>query len=120
MRIPRDHFDLFLRHRARTIEEFRREIVGDGFQTSEALSVALCTDLYIANVLSFEVPFDAGAADAVLDFGSDVVVFEFKGSLLTHAAKAERNLEAFERDFCKKFGNSSGGYECFGKSEATA
>src|SRR6202040_2905380 len=57
----------------------------------------------IANVLSFEVPFDAGAADAVLDLGSDVVVFEFKGSLLTHAAKAERNFKAFERDFRKKF-----------------
>lgn len=57
----------------------------------------------IMNVLSFEVPFNAGAVDALLDLGSDVVVFEFKGSLLTHAAKAERNLVEFEKDFRKKF-----------------
>jgi hypothetical protein len=28
---------------------------------------------------------------------ADVVVFEFKGSLLTHAAKSERNFAEFER-----------------------
>lgn len=53
--------------------------------------------------LQFEVPFKEGAVDALLDFGSDVVVFEFKGSLLTHGAKAGRNFVEFEKDFRKKF-----------------
>jgi len=57
----------------------------------------------ITSPLAFEVPFDAGAADAILDFGTEVIVFEFKGSLLTHAAKAERNFAEFEKDFRKKF-----------------
>ena len=177
-KIRRDHFDLFLKNRARTIDELRKDLAGEGFQGTDELAAALKTDKYIGdfrafrrtpfifvsekiiipidvtlisellavgvywslfdgfpskqrdrfaqlwgrmfhlycadlmrfnypagitNPLDFEVPFDAGAADALLDFGADVVAFEFKGSLLTHAAKAERNLTEFEKDFRKKF-----------------
>ncbi len=177
-KIPREHFDLFLQNRARTIEEFRKELAGDGFKSAAELGAALKTDRFIGdyrafrrtpfifvsekivipldvkfifellavgvywslfdgfpskqrdrfaqlwgrmfhlycrdlmrfnypdgitNPLEFELPFDAGAADALLDFGGDVVVFEFKGSLLTHAAKSERNFAEFEKDFRKKF-----------------
>jgi hypothetical protein len=178
MKIPPAHFETFLQHRAQTVDAFRQEIAGQGFQHPDELRQALTTDQYIgdfrafrrtpffrvdekliipvdvqfiaellavgvywalfdsfpkmlrdrfaqlwgrmfhlyaadlmrfnypkgiANVLMFEEPFDGGAADALLDFGSDVIVFEFKGSLLTHAAKAERNFAEFEKDFRKKF-----------------
>ena len=63
----------------------------------------------ITNPLEIEMPFDAGAADALLHFGTDVVAFEFKGSLLTHAGKAERNFAEFEKDFRKKFGEKDNG-----------
>jgi hypothetical protein len=177
-KIPRDHFDLFVRNRARTIDEFRRDIAAGGLRNADELRTALMTDTFIAdfrafrqtpfvfvgekiiipidikfiaellavgvywslfdslpsekrqrfaqlwgrmfhlycadlmrfnypdgvmNPLAFEVPFDAGAADAILDFGTDVILFEFKGSLLTHAAKAERNFVEFEKDFRRKF-----------------
>lgn len=184
MTIPRDHFDTFLRNRARTVDEFRSDVAGQGFQQPDELRQALVTDQYIgdfrafrrtpfvvtdekiivpidiqfiaellavgvywalfdsflskyrerfaqlwgrmfhlyaadlmrfnypdgmANVLTFETPFKGGAADALLDFGSDVVVFEFKGSLLTHAAKANRSFEEFEKDFRNKFVEKSTG-----------
>jgi hypothetical protein len=177
-KIPREHFDLFIKNRARTIEQFRQHLAGAGLcnagdlektlsadafiadfrafrQTpfvfvdekviipldikfiSELLAVGVywslfdsfpsnrrgrfaqlwgrmfhlyCADLMCFNYpagpmspLQFEVPFKEGAADALLDFGNDVVVFEFKGSLLTHAAKAERSFAEFEKDFRKKF-----------------
>jgi hypothetical protein len=177
-KIPRDHFDLFVRNRARTIQEFRRDVAPGGLRDVEELRTALMTDAFIADFrafrqtpfvfvgakliipidikfiaellavgvywslfdgfastkrqrfaqlwgrmfhlycadlmrfnypegittpLAFEVPFNAGAADAILDFGTDVIIFEFKGSLLTHAAKAERNFVEFEKDFRKKF-----------------
>jgi hypothetical protein len=177
-RIPREHFNLFLQNRARTIDEFRKELAGDGFKSADELGAALKTDRFIGdyrafrrtpfifvsekivipidvkfifellavgvywslfdgfpskqrdrfaqlwgrmfhlycrdlmrfnypdgitNPLEFEVAFDAGSADALLDFGADVVVFEFKGSLLTHAANSERNFAEFEKDFRKKF-----------------
>jgi hypothetical protein len=177
-KIPRDHFDLFIRNRARTIDDFRQAIAGGGFKTADQLRGALMTDAYIADfrafrqtpfvfvdehaiipidvkfvsellavgvywslfdslpsmqrprfaqlwermfhmyctdlmrfnypagltdVLAFEVPFANGVADAILDFGADVIVFEFKGSLLTHPAKAERNFDEFEKDFRRKF-----------------
>ena len=167
-----------MRNRARTIQEFRRDIAAGGLRDAEELRQALMTDAFIAdfgafrqtpfvfveekiiipidikfiaqllavgvywslfdslpskkrqrfaqlwgrmfhlycadlmhfnypegltNPLAFEVPFDEGAADAILDFGTDVILFEFKGSLLTHAAKAERNFLEFEKDFRRKF-----------------
>jgi hypothetical protein len=68
----------------------------DGFPSKQRDRVAqlwgrmfhlYCADLMrfnypagITNPLQFEVPFDVGAADALLDFGTDVVAFEFKGS----------------------------------------
>jgi hypothetical protein len=178
-KIPRDHFDLFVRNRARTIQEFRRDVAPGGLRDVEELRTALMTDAFIADFrafrqtpfvfvgakliipidikfiaellavgvywslfdgfastkrqrfaqlwgrmfhlycadlmrfnypegittpLAFEVPFNAGAADAILDFGTDVIIFEFKGSLLTHAAKAERNFVEFEK---RIFGRSS-------------
>jgi hypothetical protein len=177
-KIPRDHFDVFIKNRARTVEQFRHHFAGIGLGSAGELEEALSTDAFVADFrafrqtpflfvdekviipldikfisellavgvywslfdnfpqhkrgrfaqlwgrmfhlycadlmrfnypagpmspLQFEVPFKEGAADALLDFGNDVVVFEFKGSLLTHAAKAERNFVKFEKDFRKKF-----------------
>jgi hypothetical protein len=53
--------------------------------------------------LSIELPFENGCIDALLDFGTEVIVFEFKASLLSHQAKADRNLAAFESEFYRKF-----------------
>lgn len=176
--IPRDHFELFIKKRARTVEQFRHQFAGVGFGSAGELEEVLSTDAFVADFrtfrqtpflfvdekvivpldirfisellavgvywslfdnfpqnkrgrfaqlwgrmfhlycadlmrfncpegpmspLQFEVPFKEGAADALLDFGNDVVVFEFKGSLLTHAAKAGRNFVEFEKDFRRKF-----------------
>lgn len=71
--------------------------------------------LYVADLLRFNYPeglasplrveaaFQRGSADALLDFDDYIVVFEFKGSLLTHAAKSNRDFDAFDRDFKRKF-----------------
>src|SRR5262249_39066681 len=52
-KIPRDHFDLFLQNRARTIEEFRKELAGDGFKSAAEFAAALKTDQFIGDYRAF-------------------------------------------------------------------
>ena len=52
-KIPREHFDLFLQNRARTIEEFRKELAGDGFKSADELGAALKTDPFIGDYRAF-------------------------------------------------------------------
>src|SRR5262245_58637233 len=49
--------------------------------------------------LSIDVPYSGGQIDASLDLGADVILFEFKGSLLKVDAKYKRNVTAFQDDF---------------------
>ena len=45
-KIPRDHCELFVRNRARTIHEFRRDIAAGGLRDVEDLRKALTTDAF--------------------------------------------------------------------------
>ena len=71
-------------------------------------------ELYLAELFRFHYPsslsplridvaYQGGQVDALLDFGDDVVLFEFKGSLLKAAAKYNRDPTAFREDFALKF-----------------
>jgi hypothetical protein len=71
-------------------------------------------ELYAAGLLRHFYPPDSGLLtidrdhrsgqiDAALDFGSYVVLIEFKASLLTVAARCSRDLGAFEAQFRRKF-----------------
>ena len=46
---------------------------------------------------------DTGQLDAVLDYDDYVILFEFKASLLTVAARCGRDMQEFERQFYLKF-----------------
>jgi hypothetical protein len=59
--------------------------------------------------LRTNLPYDRGEIDAVLDFGSDVVLFECKASLLSRAAKYNRDRGLFEREIYEKFVQSPRG-----------
>ena len=50
-----------------------------------------------------DIEHDTGQIDALLDFGSYVLVFEIKSSLLTEPAKRGADKESFLADFRRKF-----------------
>lgn len=56
----------------------------------------------VSGILQTDVEYDDGQIDAVLDFGSYVVVIECKFFLLEHKAKFSRNKEDFERQLSLK------------------
>jgi hypothetical protein len=56
-----------------------------------------------AQVLSTDVSYKGGQIDALLDFGEDVVIFEFKASLLKDGTKKSRDLKLFEEEVTEKF-----------------
>ena len=73
-----------------------------------------CFEAYVINLLRefhptgspflcTNVVYAGGEIDAMLDFGSEVVVIEAKGSLLTEAAKRSGNLKTFAEDVDRKF-----------------
>ena len=73
-----------------------------------------CFEAYVINLLrefhplgspflSTNVAYAGGEIDAMLDFGSEVVVIEAKGSLLTEPAKRNGNLKTFAEDVNRKF-----------------
>lgn len=53
--------------------------------------------------LSTEVDYEGGQIDALLDFGPDVVIFEFKASLLRDQTKNSRDIKLFEEEVTRKF-----------------
>jgi hypothetical protein len=53
--------------------------------------------------LRIDVSYEGGQVDALLDFGEDLVLFEFKGSLLKAQAKYNRDVPTFNEDFSLKF-----------------
>jgi hypothetical protein len=53
--------------------------------------------------LSTEVDYEGGQIDALLDFGTDVVIFEFKASLLRDQTKNSRDIRLFEEEVTRKF-----------------
>jgi hypothetical protein len=72
-------------------------------------------ELYLGEMLTFHYPpsllsplkldleYKGGQIDALLDLGGDVVIFEFKGSLLKIGAKLFRDTVAFKEEFALKF-----------------
>jgi hypothetical protein len=53
--------------------------------------------------LSTDVDYEVGQIDALLDFGPDVVIFEFKASLLRDQTKNSRDVKLFEEEVTRKF-----------------
>ena len=53
--------------------------------------------------LSTEVDYEGGQIDAMLDFGTDVVIFEFKASLLRDQTKNSRDIKLLEEEVTRKF-----------------
>jgi hypothetical protein len=56
-----------------------------------------------SGMLSPDVEYTGGQIDALLDFGSAVIVMEIKSSLLTEPAKRSADKDAFVADFRRKF-----------------
>lgn len=54
-------------------------------------------------MLSTDVGYKDGQIDALLDYGSDVFVFEFKASLLRDQTKNNRDIKLFEDEMALKF-----------------
>jgi hypothetical protein len=79
-----------------------RELWGRLF---ELYSVASLREFYppASGILTADLEHETGQIDALLDFGSDVLVFEVKASLLTEIAKRRVNKADFVKDFNRKF-----------------
>jgi hypothetical protein len=56
-----------------------------------------------SSLLSIDGDYAGGQIDALLDFGSDIFVFEIKSSLLTETAKRSGDIVAFTNDVGRKF-----------------
>jgi hypothetical protein len=71
----------------------------------ELYTVNLLAQFYppMSGMLSPDVEYDTGQIDALLDFGSYVLVLEIKSSLLTEPAKRGADKESFLTDFRRKF-----------------
>jgi hypothetical protein len=54
-------------------------------------------------MLATNVQYDGGQIDALLDLGPDVILFEFKASLLKDATKHKRDRQVFEKEIGLKF-----------------
>jgi hypothetical protein len=91
-------FDTLLRQRRATF----RELWGRCF---ELYVTDLLREFYPVNshFLSTDVQYPSGQIDALLDFGTDVFVFEIKSSLLTEAAKRSGDPRVLAADVERKF-----------------
>lgn len=71
----------------------------------ELYAVDLLRHFYppVSRVLSADVTYDRGQIDALLDFGSNVIVFEIKSALLREQAKRSFDRELFVADVTRKF-----------------
>jgi hypothetical protein len=71
----------------------------------EVYAVDLLVEFYppMSGLLTPDIEHSEGQIDALLDFGSAVLVFEMKASLLTEAAKRGRSKADFIQDFNRKF-----------------
>jgi hypothetical protein len=56
-----------------------------------------------SGMLSTDIEYKGGQIDALLDFGSEVILMEIKSSLLTEPAKRSVDRDAFVADFRRKF-----------------
>lgn len=89
-RTDKSHGDTFLSLWGRLFELYGADLLRHFYPPESGL---LTTDL----------EHRSGQLDAVLDFGSYVVLIEFKASLLTVAARCNRDVAAFEAQFRKEF-----------------
>jgi hypothetical protein len=79
-----------------------KELSGHMF---ELYTVGLLAKPYppMSGIFSADVSYKDGQIDALLDFGSFVLVIEIKASLLTEPAKRSADKEIFLKDFRRKF-----------------
>lgn len=56
-----------------------------------------------SGIFSKEVAYEGGQIDALLDLGEDVIIFEFKASLLRDGTKNSRDINLFEDEVKRKF-----------------
>jgi hypothetical protein len=74
-------------------------------RTSRRYAVGLLAKFYplMSGMFSPDVSYKDGQIDALLDFGSFVLVIEIKASLLTEPAKRSADKETFFKGFRRKF-----------------
>jgi hypothetical protein len=89
-RIQRSHGDVFLSLWGRLFELYGANLLRSFYPIESGL-------------LTIDLEHGSGQLDAVFDFGSYVILIEFKASLLTVAARCGRDVAAFETEFHKKF-----------------
>jgi hypothetical protein len=79
-----------------------RELWGHMF---EVYTVDLLSKFYpkLSGFFRADVAYEGGQVDALLDFGTFVLVMEIKASLLTEPAKRSADRETFVKDFRRKF-----------------
>jgi hypothetical protein len=77
----------------------------------ELYAVNLLAHFYppLSRMLSADIEYDGGQIDAFLDFGTYVLVFEIKSSLLTEPAKRSADKDSFVADFRRKFVENENG-----------
>lgn len=77
----------------------------------ELYNVNLLAEFYpaMSGMLSADVEYSNGQIDAMIDFGSYVLVFEIKSSLLTEPAKRNGDKQCFLADFRRKFVENESG-----------
>jgi len=77
----------------------------------ELYAVNLLAHFYppLSRMLSSDIEYDGGQIDALLDFGTYVLVFEIKSSLLTEPAKRSADKDSFVADFRRKFVENENG-----------
>ena len=71
----------------------------------ELYTVNLLAQFYppMAGILSLDIEYADGQIDALLDFGSYILLIEIKSSLLTEPAKRSADKDSFLTDFRRKF-----------------
>jgi recA bacterial DNA recombination protein len=77
----------------------------------ELYTVNLLAQFYppMSGMLAADVAYRDGQIDALLDFGSHILVFEIKSSLLTEPAKRSADRNSFSADFRRKFVENENG-----------
>jgi hypothetical protein len=88
--VDRSHGDVFLSLWGRLFEVYVSDLLRHFYP-------------FDSQLLTVDFHHDSGQLDAVLDYGDYIILFEFKASLLTVAARCSRDLQEFERQFRLKF-----------------
>jgi hypothetical protein len=87
--LPREKREDFLSLWGRAFELYLWELLGDYYPEQ-------------AHILRKDIEFEGGQIDALLDFGTYIVVLEFKFFLLPHEAKFSKAKDTLTEELCRK------------------